>query len=162
MSDMTDRETAGLDSVPTLIAPEIALAPVVMLRPIRTLTIARDLAFRQRAMTVLADLGPAAFAVAALEDPDDVVALIVQQCADVVILDVTVSGPALARVVVALSERVPRVGVIVVSDHVECAGHALPVLAKWGWAADLSRAVQDAYRHGNPLKETSDARHQQH
>lgn len=159
---MTDREAAGLDPGAVLIAPKIALAPVVMLRPIRTLTIARDLAFRQRAMTVLADLGPAAFAVAALEEPEDVIALVVQQRADVVILDVTVSGPALARVVLALSERVPRVGVIVVSDHDGGAGHALPVLAKWGWAADLSRAVQDAYRHGNPLKEVSDARHQQH
>ncbi|MEJ7826177.1 MAG: hypothetical protein WKF48_12145 [Solirubrobacteraceae bacterium] len=162
MSDLTEHDTAALEPGAALTAPEPACAPVIMLRPIRTMTIARDLAFRQRAMTVLADLGPAAFAVAALEEPDDVVALVVQQRADVVILDVTVSAPALAHVVLALSERVPRVGVIVVSDHVECAGHALPVLAKWGWAADLSRAVQDAYRHGNPLKEASDARHQQH
>ncbi len=160
MTDMAERD-GGIG--PLALVPEAGFAPVVMLRPIRTLTIARDLAFRQRAMTVLGELGPTAFAVVALEEPEDVVELVVQQRANVVVLDVTVSASALAHVVVALSERVPRVGVVAVSDRVACAGHALPVLAKWGWAADLARAAQDAYRHGNPLKEEdfSDARHQQ-
>ncbi len=130
-----------------------APATVVRLRPIRTLTIARDLAFRQRAMTVLADLGPAAFAVASLDEPDEVVALVLSQRADVVVLDVTVSASALAQVVLALSERAPRVGVVAVSDRVDRAHHAVAVLTKWGWAADLARAAQDAYNRGNPLKE---------
>ena len=128
-------------------------ANVVRLRPIRTLTIARDLAFRQRAMTVLSDLGPTAFAVASLERPDEVIALVQEQRADVVVLDVTVSVPALAQVVATLAQSAPRVGVVAVSDLVDSNGHALPVLAKWGWAAELAHAVQDAYRRGNPLKE---------
>lgn len=141
---------------------EPAGATVVRLRPIRTLTIARDLAFRQRAMTVLAELGPAAFAVMALEPPDGVVSLVVRQSADVVVLDVSGSAAALPRVLAALSEHAPRVGVVAVSDRADRAGHDVHVLAKWSWAAELTRAVQDAHRRGNPFKEdSSDVRHQQ-
>ena len=133
--------------------PAAPLASVTLLRPIRTLTIARDLGFRQRAVTVLGNLGPTAFAVAALDRPAEVVALVLEQQADVVVLDVTVSAAELAQVVVALLESAPRVGVVAVSDQTPRAGHALPVLAKWGWATELSQAAQDAYRRGNPLKE---------
>ncbi len=145
-----------IDRVPPSIPaerPSEQIASVVRLRPIRTLTIARDLAFRQRSMTVLAELGPTAFAVAALERPDEVVALVAEQHADVVVLDVTVSAPALTQVVGALAESAPRVGIVAVSDCIDARGHSLPVMAKWGWAAELLRAVQDAYRRGNPLKE---------
>ncbi len=126
-------------------------ANVVQLRPIRTLTIACDLGFRQRAMTVLAELGPTAFAVTPLAQPDEVVAVVLQQQADVVVLDVTVSAPALAEVVLALAKGAPRVGVVAVSDPVHRSGHRPNVLAKWGWASEISRAVQVAYRDGNPL-----------
>ncbi|MGH3991919.1 MAG: hypothetical protein ACRDSN_05580 [Pseudonocardiaceae bacterium] len=137
-------------------------ATVVRLRPIRTLTIARDLAFRRRAMTVLAELGPAAFAVMAPEPTGEVAALVVQQGADVVVLDVTGSAAALPQVLASLSEHAPRVGVVAISDRSDRAGHDLHVLAKWSWAAELTRAVQDAYRLGNPLKEgSSNVRHQQ-
>ncbi len=163
MTDMIERIAARPGPDPLLPpVPEAIAAPVVMLRPIRTLTVARDLAFRQRATTVLAELGPTAFAVTALEQADEVAALVVQQRANVVVLDVTFSGAALADVVAALFECAPRVGVVAVSDRVECAGHGLPVLAKWGWAAELSRAVQAAYRRGNPFTEdASNVRHQQ-
>ena len=129
------------------------LASVTRLRPIRTLTIARDLAFRQRAVTVLGELGPTAFAVAALDRPADIVALVVEQQADVVVLDVTASATELAQVAVALLKSLPRVGIVAVSGEKPKAGHALAVLAKWGWAAELLQAAQDAYRRGNPLKE---------
>ncbi|MGI8730541.1 MAG: hypothetical protein ACR2LK_11230 [Solirubrobacteraceae bacterium] len=138
-----------------------APATVTRLRPIRTLTIARDLAFRQRAVTVLAELGPTAFAVAALDRPAEVVALVLEQDADVVVLDVTVSATELAQVITALLQSAPRVGIVAVSDRVDRGGHALPILAKWGWAAELLHATQDAYRRGNPLKEdVSHVRHQ--
>ena len=154
--------TGDLTRTGTEVPHALPGATVVRLRPIRTLTIARDLAFRQRAMTILSDLGPTAFAVTALEQTDAVVALVAEQRADVVVLDVTVSAPALVHVVAALFESAPRVGIVAVSDHVSTSSHALPVLAKWGWAAELSRAAQDAYRRGNPLKEDeSDIRHQQ-
>ena len=142
--------------------PPAQIASVVRLRPIRTLTIARDLAFRQRAMTILSDLGPTAFAVTPLERTDEVLALVAEQRADVVVLDVTFSAAALVHVIAALSEKAPRLGVVAVSDRGNTDRRSMPILAKWGWAAELSRAVQDAYRHGNPLKEEeSDVRHHQ-
>ncbi len=135
--------------------PRIFVAPVVMLRPIRTLVIARDLGFRQRAMTVLVALGPVSFAVVA---PDEVVALVERQRPDVVVLDATGAAAAIGETVAALHEVNPHLGVVVVSDE-SGRTRSLPALPKWGWAADLARAVQVAYRHGNPYKEDlSDAR----
>lgn len=131
-----------------------AIAPVVMLRPIRTITIARDLAFRQRAMTVLAELGPTAFAVMA-PAPEEVAALVLQQGADVVVLDLTASGPALPNILAALFEHASDVGVVAVSDSADPAAQGLHVLPKWGWAAELTHAVQEAQRRGNPLDEES-------
>lgn len=131
-------------------AAEQPLAPVIMLRQIRTLVVARDLGFRQRAVTVLGDLGPVSFAVVSL---DDVVALVEQQRADVVVLDATACAPSVPRIVAALCDVDPSVGVVIVSD--ERARHtpaAWRWLSKWGWASDLSAAVMDAYHHGNPLR----------
>ena len=124
------------------------LAPVVMLRPIRTLVVARDLGFRERAMAVLLDLGPVAFAVVSL---DEIVALVDRQRADVVVIDATACAPGVGRIAAALYDVAPRVGVVVVSDEVGRSRHALPAVPKWGWATDLTRAVQTAYREGNPL-----------
>jgi hypothetical protein len=132
-------------------APLPPLAPVVMLRPIRTLVVARDLGFRQRAMTILGELGPVAFAVVSL---DDVVALIEQQRADVVVLDATACASSIPRIVAALYDVNPRVGVVVISDGTpDHARRGVPALPKWGWATDISAAVMTAYRCGNPLLE---------
>ncbi|HTH71658.1 MAG TPA: hypothetical protein VL493_10305 [Candidatus Saccharimonadales bacterium] len=128
-------------------------APVIRLRPIRTLVIARDLAFRERSMTVLVELGYVAFAVTPLEEADAVVALVARQRADVVVLDATGCAGAVARVVAALYESAPRAGVVVVSGTDDRVAHTMPVLAKWGWAADLTRAVAAAYDQGSPLNE---------
>ena len=134
-------------------------ASVVRLRPMRTLVIARDLAFRQRALTIFAELGFVAFAVASLDAPPAVVELVRDQRVDVVVLDATGCLGALGPVAVALCAAAPRVGIVIVSDETDRGGHALPVLPKWGWASDLIQAVKDAYRTGNPLKEDlSDAR----
>src|SRR5688500_15025358 len=132
------------------------LARVVRLRPIRTLVVSRDLAFRQRAVTVLGDLGVASFAVASLEMADEVVELIERESPDVVMLDATGCQPAVARVVYNLCAVASRIGVVLVATRSEGA-HSLPTLDKWGWAEELSRAVQDAYRRGNPLKEDEPA-----
>ncbi len=128
-------------------------AQVIRLHPVRTLVISRDLAFRQRAMTVLEDLGVVSFAIAGLEARGEVVALIEHQHPDVVVLDATACAPSIAGLVYELYERAPRVGVVIVSSSGPDHRLGLPALAKWGWAADLSRAVQQAYRDGNPLKE---------
>lgn len=132
-------------------AAEQPLAPVIMLRRIRTLVVARDLGFRQRAVTILGELGPVTFAVVSL---DDVVALVEQERADVVVLDATACAAAVPRIVAALCDVDPSVGVVVVSDeHDRRRPAAWQGLSKWGWAADLSAAVMAAYHHGNPLRE---------
>ena len=128
----------------------VLVAPVIRLRPIRTLVIAHDLAYRQRSMAVLVKLGHVAFALSSLEDRDAVVALVERQRADVVVLDATACAPAIAPAVSALRAAVRHVGVVVVSDHVDRVAHSLPVLAKWGGAAELIHAVQAAHRDANP------------
>lgn len=137
-----------------------ATAPVIRLHQIRTLVIARDLAFRQRAVTVLKDLGVVAFVVAPVEPVDHVVALIERERTDVVVLDTTGCVPAVARLVYHLCELAPRVGIVLVGSRDDRSHHP-QTLDKWGWAEELSRAVQQAYHRGNPLKEESVNAHQQ-
>lgn len=137
-----------------------AVAPVIRLRPIRTLVISRDLAFRQRAVTVLGDLGLAAFAVVSLELADQVIELVQREAPDVVMLDATGCAPAVAQVVYELSELAPRTGVVLVCTRGD-RSNRLPTIDKWGWAEELTRAVQDAYNRGNPLREESPDVHQQ-
>ena len=129
--------------------PALVVAPVIRLRPIRTLVIAHDLAYRQRSMAVLVKLGHVAFALSSLDDRAAVVALVEHQHADVVVFDATACAGSIAGAVAALRAAVPQVGVVVVSDHVDRVAHAEPVLPKWGSAAGLIGAVQDAHRDGN-------------
>lgn len=126
---------------------------VIRLRSIRTLVIARDLAFRQRAMTVLADLGVVSFAIAAIDASDAVLELVGREHPDVVVLDATGCARAVGGLVYELYERAPRMGVVLVSSNAADERVGLPALPKWGWAADLSHAVQEAYHRGNPLQE---------
>jgi hypothetical protein len=137
-----------------------APAPVIRLMPIRTLVISRDLAFRQRAVTVLGDLGVAAFAFASLELADEVVALVTRERPNVVVLDTVGCAGAVDRVVYELYTASPRVGIVLVGCRGDRA-FRLHTLDKWGWAEELVRAVQAAYHCGNPLKEESAHAHQQ-
>ena len=131
-----------------------ALAPVIRLHPIRSLVVGRDLAFRQRAVTVLGELGVVAFAVASLDVAEEVVALVRMERPDVVVLDATGCELDVARVVSELCDVAPAVGVVLVASQ-GTSVHRLPTVDKWGWAEELSRAVQTAYARGNPLKEES-------
>lgn len=128
-------------------------ARVTRLHSVRTLVIARDLAFRKRAMTILAELGPMSFAIAGMDQRREILALIEQERPDVVVLDATGCAPSIVGVVNDLCERAPRIGVVIVSSNASAERLGLPALEKWGWAADLSRAVQAARRDGNPLQE---------
>ena len=128
-------------------------AKVIRLHTIRTLVIARDLAFRERAMTVLADLGVASFAIAAIDAHGRVLALIDHERPDVVVLDATGCAASIGNLVCELYEHAPRMGIVIVSSNDRDERLGLPSLPKWGWAADLARAVQEAYRQGNPLTE---------
>lgn len=130
-----------------------APANVTRLHPVRTLVISRDLAFRQRATTVLAELGVVSFALAEIHAGGDTPLLIEKERPDVVVLDITGCAFSGAGVVYELYERFPRVGVVIVSGNADDDRLGLPALAKWGWATDLSRAVLDAYHHGNPLED---------
>jgi len=129
------------------------MAPVVMLRTLRTLVVARDLSFRQRAVTVLVELGPVAFAMTALDDTDEIVALVERQHADVVVLDATGFAWAVPQVMTVLCNVAPHVGIVVVNGGAGDSSRPRSVLPKWGWAADLSEAVLHAHRFGNPLRE---------
>lgn len=127
------------------------LAPVIRLRPIRTLVISTELAYRERALMVLADLGPVAFAVASPSEPGDVESLLREEPADVAVLDATGCEPAARRVIAALARSSPRTGIVVVCHHCTEESRELDALPKWGWTQDLRTAVERAYRDGNPL-----------
>lgn len=131
------------------------LAPVIRLRPIRTLVISPDLAYRDRAWTVLSELGPVVYTVASLDEPEDIACLLAQERADVVLLDATACEAAAGNVVAALAASAPRTGVVVVCQHCTPAARALQALPKWGWTQDLRAAVELAYREGNPLCPTT-------
>jgi hypothetical protein len=128
------------------------IAPVVRLHPIRTLVVSRDLDFRERALTVISALGPTAFAVGSLADPDDIVNLVAAERADVVVLDATGCEPDAARVIARLAEPLPRVGVLVVCHHCSVAARELNALPKWGWTQDLRSGIERAYGEGSPLR----------
>lgn len=141
-------------------AEATARGQVIRLHSIRTLVIARDLAFRQRAMTVLADLGVVSFAIAGIDGCDQILALVDDEHPDVVVLDATGCAHAVGRLVCELYEHAPRTGIVLVSSTAPRDRLGLPTVPKWGWAADLSHAVQEAYHHGSPLKEET-TRHAQ-
>lgn len=128
-----------------------ALAPVVRLRPIRTLVVSADIAYHRRALTVLVELGKVSFAVAPLSDPDDIVSLLRTEGADVVVLDATDCEADARRVIEGLADASPRTGVVVVCHHCSDAARSLQALPKWGWTQDLRTAVELAYHDGNPL-----------
>lgn len=127
------------------------LAPVIRLRPIRTLVISPDLAYRERAWTVLSELGPVSFTVASLADAQDIAALLQEEGADVLLLDATGCEAAAREVIATLAERSPRTGVVVVCHHCTEAARDLRALPKWGWTQDLRAGVELSYHEGNTL-----------
>jgi methylmalonyl-CoA mutase cobalamin-binding subunit len=128
------------------------LAPLYRLRPIRTLVVSDDLDYKDRALTVLSELGPTAFATGSLSDPDDVVKLVAAKRADVVVLDATGCHEDAATIICKLADALPRVGVVVVCQHCSDAARELDALPKWGWTQDLRAGVERAYGEGNPLR----------
>ena len=116
---------------------------------IRVLVIGTDVRYRERAQTVIGALGSVAFAVAEPCDPDDVAVLAHRERADVVVLDATDCEAAVARVVAALAAKLPRLGVVVVCEHLTHAARELGALPKWGWRSELSAAVQHAQIDGS-------------
>ena len=137
---------------PTPAAAAEQIAQVVRLRPIRTLVVSHDLDYKDRALRVVSELGPTAFAIGSLSPPDDVVALVATERADVVVLDATGCEHDVAAVISKLAEPLPRVGIVVVCTHCTAAALELNALPKWGWTQDLRVNVERAYGEGNPLR----------
>jgi hypothetical protein len=131
----------SLQSMP---APEPAPA-------IRALVVASDARYRERAQTVIGELGTVSFAIVAPIDPDDMEWLVRHERADVAVLDATDCEADVAQVIVALSAVAPRVGVVVVCEHLTAAARELCALPKWGWTRELRTAVQRAVVEGSPL-----------
>jgi hypothetical protein len=127
-------------------------APVVRLRPIRTLVISRDPDYKDRALTVISELGPTAFATGSLSDPDEVMQLVAAERADVVVLDATGCHTDAVAIIATLADALPRVGVVIVCQHCSAAAREIDALPKWGWTQDLRGGVERAYTEGNPLR----------
>lgn len=138
------------DATPPSRAGE-ALAPVIRLRPIRTLVVSPDLAYHERAMTVLGELGRVVCAVTTLSEPGDIAHLVVQDRADVVLLDATGCESAARKVIAELADVAPRAGIVIVCHHCTEAARELDALPKWGWTQDLRAGIEAAYGEGNPL-----------
>jgi len=121
-----------------------SLAPVIRLRPVRTLVLSPDLAYRERALTVLSDLGPVSFAAASIAAPGDVAALLDEEPADVVLLDATGGETAAREVIETLARTAPRTGIVVACEHCTGAARDLRALPKWDllslpWVVSPSR-----------------------
>jgi len=118
---------------------------------IRALVVGADVAYRRRVETVLGEIGSVVFALSAPTDPSDVAYLAQRERPDVVVLDATGCEVAVVAVVAALADVMPRIGVVVVCEHLTPAAQQLGALPKWGWRSELRGAVQRASIDGSPL-----------
>jgi NAD(P)-dependent dehydrogenase (short-subunit alcohol dehydrogenase family) len=118
---------------------------------LRVLVVGIDEHYRERANAVIGGLGGVTFADMRPTEPEAVGALAQHEHAGVVVLDATGCEAAVARVVAALAEAAPRLGVVVVCEHLTDAARELGALPKWGWRRDLRVAVLRAQIDGSPL-----------
>jgi hypothetical protein len=117
---------------------------VVRLHPIRVLVVGSDLAYRERAIAVLAELGPVGFTGVTPGDQDELLAVVRDEHPDVVVLDASGCEPAVGRLIAALAARSAAVGIVVVCEQATAAARRLGALPKWGWTEDLRSAVESA------------------
>lgn len=120
---------------------------VVRLHPVRSLILGSDLPYRAHLIAVIGDLGPVAFATVALGERDDVadvLALVLHEHPDVVLLDATGCEAGVTHLVAALADASASLGVVVVCEHSTAAARRLGALPKWGWTQDLRSAVERA------------------
>jgi len=131
--------------IPQKRAPDAAAAPI------RALVVTADARFQQRAEGVIGAVGAVSLALMSPAGVDDVTWLVREARADVVVLDATDCEADVAGVLAALAVSTPRLGVVVVCEHLTTAARALGALPKWGWMRDLRVAVQQAHLDGSPL-----------
>jgi hypothetical protein len=118
---------------------------------IRALVVGVDEGYRRRAQLVIGELGSVAFALVAPTDAADVAYLARRERADVVVLDATGCEVAVVAVIAALADVMPRIGIVVVCEHMTPAAQRLLALPKWGWRSELRGAIQRAAIDGSPL-----------
>lgn len=118
---------------------------------IHTLVVGADAAYHDRARAVLGELGSVAFALQAPADAAVVSSLVHDEQAAVVVLDATGCETEVQAVIAALAAEAPRLGVVVVCEHLTGGERDLPALPKWGWTRDLRVAVLNARHDGSPF-----------
>jgi hypothetical protein len=118
---------------------------------LRALVVGMDGRYRERAHAVIGEFGSVSFAVTEPTDPEAVAMLARHEHADVVVLDATGCEAAVADVLAALASAAPRLGVVVVCEHLTDAARTLDALPKWGWRRELRIAVERARVQGSPL-----------
>jgi len=138
--------------------PPVPAAPVVppplaaaARSAINALVITPDARFHERTRSVLDEISTVSGAFLSPADPGDVQWLVGEAGADVVVLDATDCEAAVARVVAELAASAPRLGVVIVCEHLTHAARDLDALPKWGWTRALRVAVQQAHIDGSPL-----------
>ena len=134
-------------------------APAPRAALIHALVVSADARFHERAEGVIGEIGVVSSALMSPADGADVSWLVEQAGADVVVLDATGCEAAVAGVRSALAASAPRLGVVVVCEHLTSAAHGLGALPKWGWMRDLRVAVQHAYIDGSPLRPARERLH---
>jgi len=118
---------------------------------IRALVLSADRRYRNRAVTVIGDVAEVVFAIVAPTAADDVWWLVRREQANVVVLDATGCEAAVADVIARLATVAPRLGLVVVCEHLTQPARELRALPKWGWTSELRAAVERAHVDGNPL-----------
>jgi hypothetical protein len=128
-----------------------SMAPGKPVTSIRALVVGADEGYRRRAQLVMDELGSVAFALVAPTDAGDVAFLARRERAEVVVLDATGCEVSVAAVIAALADVMPRLGVVVVCEHLTPAAQQLHALPKWGWRSELRGAIQRGSIDGSPL-----------
>jgi hypothetical protein len=128
-----------------------APGPAARPAPLNALVISADARFHQRAEGVIGEIGAVSSAPTSPTDADDVAWLVKKARADVVVLDASGCEAAVAGVIAGLAATAPRLGVVVVCEHLTSGARGLGALPKWGWMRDLRVAVQHASIDGSPL-----------
>jgi hypothetical protein len=128
-----------------------SMGPAEAQPALRVLVVGADARYRDRAQTVIGAVAGVGFAHVAPTGPDDVWWLVKREQAEVVVLDATDCEAAVTEVIARLAAVAPKLGVVVVCEHLTNAARELHALPKWGWTSELRAAVQRARLDGSPL-----------
>jgi NAD(P)-dependent dehydrogenase (short-subunit alcohol dehydrogenase family) len=118
---------------------------------LRVLVVSTDTHYHERVHAVIGELGSVSLAITQPTDAEAIDALATHEGARVVVLDATGCEATVAAVVAGLARSAPRLGVVVVCEHLTGAARTIEALPKWGWMRELRAAVERAQIDGSPL-----------